>query len=92
LLIAISAKPNHHTFRTDPLYSPSKNKYNIGSCRDIEDRIRKHNTNHSGFTGKTGDWILKWKEEYPDKTLALKREKQIKSWKSRILIEKLIGA
>jgi putative endonuclease len=72
------------------LYSPSKNKYYIGSCQDIEDRIRKHNTNHNGFTGKTGDWILKWKEQHPDKIAALKREKQIKNWKSRIMLEKLI--
>jgi putative endonuclease len=74
------------------LYSPSKNKYYIGSCQDIEERIRKHNTNHSGFTGKTGDWMLKWKEQHLDKTSALKREKQIKNWKSRIMIEKLIEA
>ena len=74
------------------LYSPSKNKYYIGSCQDIEDRIRKHNTNHSGFTGKTGDWTLKWKEPHQDKIAALKREKQIKNWKSRVMIEKLIEA
>ena len=74
------------------LFSPERNKYYIGSCQDIEQRIRKHNTNHAGFTGKTGDWTLKWKEQLQDKTSALKREKQIKSWKSRIMIEKLIGA
>jgi putative endonuclease len=57
------------------LYSPSKNKYYMGSCQDIEYRIRKHNTNDAGFTGKTGDWILKWIEEHPDKTSALKTRK-----------------
>ena len=60
------------------IYSPSRNKYYIGSCEDVDSRLLKHNTNHSGFTGKTGDWIVKWSEGHPTKTDALKREKQIK--------------
>ena len=57
----------------------------------MEERIRKHNTNHKGFTGGVGDWELKHSEEYSTKEDALKREKEIKSWKSRKLIEKLIS-
>jgi putative endonuclease len=57
----------------------------------VEHRLIKHNTNHPGFTGKTGDWIIKWTEEQNDKSVALKREKQIKAWKSRKMIEKLIN-
>jgi len=72
------------------LYSSLKDKYYIGSCEDVNERLRKHNTNHSGFTGKTGDWVVKWTEEHANKTDALKREKQIKGWKSRKMIEKLI--
>jgi predicted GIY-YIG superfamily endonuclease len=45
---------------------------------------------NSGFTGKTGDWEIKWIEEHADKSSALKRENQIKGWKSRKMIEKLI--
>ena len=55
------------------------------------ERIRKHNTNHRGFTGKTGDWILKYHETFETKTAAMKREAEIKAWKSRKLIEQLIG-
>jgi putative endonuclease len=73
------------------LYSKSRNRYYIGSCEDVNKRLVKHNTNHAGFTGRTGDWEIKWVEERPDKSAALKREKQIKNWKSRIMIEKLIG-
>ena len=73
------------------LYSLSRDKYYVGSCEDVNKRLVKHNTNHSGFTGKTGDWIIKWTEEHADKTGALKREKQIKAWKSRRMIEKLIN-
>jgi putative endonuclease len=56
----------------------------------VEQRLIKHNTNHSGFTGKTGDWVIKWIEEHQTKAEALKREKQIKAWKSRKMIGKLI--
>ena len=37
------------------IYSPSRNKYYIGCCEDVDSRLLKHNTDHSGFTGKTGD-------------------------------------
>ena len=73
------------------LYSTAKGKYYIGSCEDVVKRLAKHNTNHSGFTGKTGDWEIKWSEEHPTKSEALRREKQIKNWKSRKMIEKLIA-
>ena len=64
----------------------------MGSTGDaIEERIRKHNSNHKGFTGGSGDWELKYFESMKTKTEALKREKQIKNWKSRKLIEKLIS-
>lgn len=71
------------TFEPDPiLYSPSLNKYYVGSTGDtLEERIRKHNSNHKGFTSGSGDWLLKYVEEYSTKEVALKREKQIKNWK-----------
>jgi putative endonuclease len=73
------------------IYSKIRNRYYIGSTSNITLRVEKHNTNHSGFTGNTGDWILKFQENFPTKTQALTREKQIKSWKSRKLIEILIS-
>jgi putative endonuclease len=54
----------------------------------LEERIRKHNSNHKVFTGGIGE--LKYSEEYTSKTEAIKIENEIKSWKSRKLIEKLI--
>ena len=72
------------------LFSESKNRFYIGSTFNLIQRMNKHNTNHAGFTGKTGDWILKFSETFSTKAQALAREKQIKSWKSRKLIERLI--
>lgn len=72
------------------IFSPTKNKYYIGHTGDdLVERIRKHNSNHKGFTGGIGDWELKYSEEYVTKSEAMKREKEIKSWKSRKMIEKL---
>ncbi len=74
------------------IYSLSKDKYYVGACEDVNKRLVKHNTNHSGFTGKMGDWVIKWSEEHLNKTSALVRERQIKAWKSRKMIEKLIAS
>ncbi len=74
------------------LYSLSRGKYYVGSCQNISERLRKHHTNHRGFTGGEGDWLLKWQETHETKQEALKREKQIKNWKSRTMIEKLTNA
>ncbi|MFN4235386.1 MAG: GIY-YIG nuclease family protein [Bacteroidia bacterium] len=74
------------------LYSTLKDKYYIGYTSDeIDERIRKHNTNHKGFTGGAGDWELKYSEVLNTKEEAKKREIQIKKWKSRKLIELLIS-
>ncbi|HSQ43504.1 MAG TPA: GIY-YIG nuclease family protein [Ginsengibacter sp.] len=74
------------------LFSSSKNKYYIGYTGDeLSERIRKHNSDHKGFTGKIGDWKLIYKEIFADKNLAMKRELKIKLWKSRKMIEQLIS-
>ncbi|MEY3678369.1 MAG: hypothetical protein RI924_510 [Bacteroidota bacterium] len=73
------------------LFSPSRNRYYIGSSSQLAQRIQKHNTQHAGFTGGSGDWVLKFAESFQTKEEALQREKQIKKWKSRVLIEKLIA-
>jgi putative endonuclease len=73
------------------LFSKILNKFYVGyTGDDIEERLRRHNSNHDGYTGKADDWELKYSESYDEKSIAAQREKQIKGWKSRKLIEKLI--
>jgi len=75
------------------LYSATLDRYYVGSTGDtMEERLRRHNSNHKGFTGKHADWQVKYTEDFPDKISALKRESAIKKWKSRKMIEKLIGS
>ncbi|MGZ4090806.1 MAG: GIY-YIG nuclease family protein [Bacteroidia bacterium] len=67
------------------------NKYYIGHTGDeIIERLRKHNSDHRGFTGGFGDWEIKYFEIFQTKEEANKREREIKKWKSRKLIEKLV--
>ncbi|MEQ8361239.1 MAG: GIY-YIG nuclease family protein [Cyclobacteriaceae bacterium] len=74
------------------LYSTIANKYYVGhTTESIDTRVRKHNTNHAGFTGKFRDWKLVYSEDYASKELAYARERQVKDWKSRTRIEKLIA-
>jgi putative endonuclease len=73
------------------LYSSLRDKFYIGyTGDDLFERLRKHNSDHKGFTGGAGDWEIVYKEEYELKQEASKREKEIKNWKSRKMIERLI--
>lgn len=66
------------TYTVYILYSASLDKYYVGFTSDLEERIRKHNTNHKGFTGRdNGDWKLRWKEVYSSKSEAMFRERRI---------------
>ena len=74
------------------LYSSSEDKFYIGHTADlIEERLRKHNSNHKGFTGKSNDWKVVYTEPYSTKEAAYARERQLKKWKSRKRIEQMIA-
>ena len=73
------------------IYSANLDRYYIGFTSDLMDtRLRKHLANHKEFTGKHADWTVVYTEEYNSKKVAIQRERQIKSWKSRFQIEKLV--
>ncbi len=75
------------------IYSANLNKYYIGSTGvAIEKRIYNHNINHKGFTGRSQDWVLVYRETFESISEARQRERQIKNWKSRKMIEKLINS
>ena len=73
------------------LHSAELGKYYIGSTDDLEGRLRRHLSNHDGFTGKAKDWILAYKEVFPSTLEAKARERQIKAWKSAQRIRELIS-
>ena len=75
------------------LYSKILDRYYIGHCEaPIEERLRRHLTNHKGFTGKAKDWRFVHTECFSSKEEAYFREREIKGKKSRKYIEWLIGS
>ena len=75
------------------LYSTIRDRFYIGFTGDeMQERLRRHHSNHKGFTGKIADWKIVYTESFPQKNEAMKRELEIKAWKSRKRIELLIAA
>ncbi|WMW78501.1 GIY-YIG nuclease family protein [Flavobacterium sp. 20NA77.7] len=73
------------------LYSKKLDTYYVGSTsQTVTQRLQKHLSNHAGYTSKAKDWEIVYCEEYSLKTVALKRENEIKRWKSKIKIKFLI--
>ena len=58
----------------------------------LDERLRKHLANHSGFTSKAKDWLVKYTEELESKVAAYTREMEIKNKKSRKYIQNLIDS
>ena len=74
------------------LFSQTLGKFYIGMTSDIEKRMQKHLENHDGFTSNAKDWKIVFTQEFDDKSSALKREAQIKNWKSKKMILNLISS
>lgn len=66
-------------FYTYILYSATLDKFYVGHTGlTLAERLKKHNSNHRGFTGKTNNWSVKYFEVFETKSLAYQRELQIK--------------
>jgi len=78
-------------FYTYILYSQTADKYYVGSSSNPEDRLKKHRNKSKGFTNQAADWEFVFLKSFEDKSHALSYEREIKSWKSRKKIEKLIA-
>jgi predicted GIY-YIG superfamily endonuclease len=72
------------------LQSPVNLKFYVGSSKDSERRLLYHNSIEKGFTARYRPWNLVFVKEFPSKYLAQKAERKIKSWKSKLMIERLI--
>jgi putative endonuclease len=77
-------------FSTYILYSKTLDKFYVGPSGDsMEERLRKHLSAHKGYTTKAKDWELFHQETFETKSLAYRRELEIKGKKSRKYIEGL---
>jgi len=72
------------------LQSLKDGTYYIGSTRNLEERLERHNQGRSKYTKAKRPWKLVYHEEYPNRSKAVRRENAIKGQKSTESIEALI--
>ncbi len=74
------------------IYNKKNDKIYIGESSSVERRVEEHNQkkgNH--FTAKfEGEWVLIYEESLATRTEAIKREKQLKSYRGREYIKQFI--
>jgi putative endonuclease len=73
------------------LKSKTADKYYTGISQNPELRLQYHNTIEKGFTSRYRPWEIVFTKEYSDKGFAIKAEKKIKSWKSKLIVEKILS-
>ncbi|PKA84241.1 putative endonuclease [Ulvibacter sp. MAR_2010_11] len=73
------------------LYSKSLDRFYVGHTMDNPtERLRRHLSNHKGFTARVKDWEIVYTENCKNKGEAYLRERTIKAWKSKRMILQLI--
>jgi len=82
-------------FTVYAIYNEIRNKIYIGHTSDLAKRMKRHNrrlpSKLKSFTSKNGSiWILIHSERFNTRQEAIKREKQLKSYKGREFIRKSI--
>jgi putative endonuclease len=74
------------------LQSESTSRYYVGQTQDFQKRLAYHNANYSKALRNRGPLRLVYSEGYATRAEAVRRERQIKSWKDRAMIERLVDA
>ena len=65
------------------LYSENYDRFYIGQTNNLDLRISRHNKGYVKSTKAYKPWILYYSEVFKTRTEAVKRENEIKSWKSK---------
>lgn len=73
------------------LLSSVTSRYYVGSTSDLDDRLQRHNSGRSKATKHGIPWTLVHSETFPCRDEAVRREREIKSWKSAIAIALLVA-
>ena len=77
-------------YYTYVLHSKKYDKIYIGYTNNLERRFYFHNKGIKGWTAKFVPWELVYYEKYDNKTDAMKREKELKSYQGRKFIREEI--
>jgi putative endonuclease len=72
------------------IQSQKDESYYIGSTRDLDERLQRHNQGRSKYTKAKRPWELVYSEEFRQRASAVRRENEIKSRKKKTFIEDLV--
>lgn len=75
------------------IHNKKHNKIYIGQTTDIEERLKLHNNKFftNSYTSRfDGTWTLIYTEKVKDRAEALRREKQLKSYRGREFVKQYI--
>ena len=73
------------------LRSQKNGRYYVGSCSEIAKRLSRHNQGRANVTRSGRPWDLVYEESFETRPEAVRREKQIKSYKGGEAFKKLIS-
>jgi len=74
------------------LYSQSFDKIYIGFTSDLEQRLISHNhPKNKGWTARFKPWVVIYTESCNEKSAAMRREAELKSFRGREFIRNLIN-
>ncbi len=66
-------------------------RFYIGQTSDLELRLQRHNEGRVFWTKSRGPWSLVYAEEFPSRSEAIAREKELKALKSKEELRKLMA-
>jgi putative endonuclease len=72
------------------LQSDRDGSFYIGHTARLEERLRRHNEGRSPYSKAKIPWRVIYEEDYLTRSQAMKRERELKSKKSRAYIKQLV--
>ena len=72
------------------LQSESSGRFYVGSSEDLQDRLARHEGGRTHATKGRGPWKLVYVEEHATRAEAVRRELEVKRWKSARRIALLV--
>jgi putative endonuclease len=79
------------TFQVYILQSLVDGTFYIGYTKDLDKRLKQHNTAKSGYSSRKVPWKIVYTESFIEKSAAIIRERFLKNQKSRDFILRLIS-
>jgi len=74
------------------LKSLQNNRYYVGSCLNLTNRLDQHNKGYNKSTKLGRPWNIVFSKEFDDIKIARQIEYKLKKLKSRIITEKIVAS